>query len=120
MTRGEATERILAARHEKGLTFQQIAECVGRHPVWVTAALHGQATLKDGRIEQSNFHDSPVLRINETPLIETHVVKSNDPPGGLGEAGTAAIFPAVTNAIYAATGQRIRKLPVDGNLLKRD
>jgi len=85
----------------------------------ISAALHGQATLKNGRIEQSNFHDARVLRIDEAPAIETHIVKSLEPPGGIGEAATAAVFPAVTNAIFAATGRRIRKLPVDPELLKR-
>jgi isoquinoline 1-oxidoreductase beta subunit len=77
-----------------------------------TAALHGEITLKDGRVEQSNFHDYQMLRINETPAIEVYIVNSAEPPGGMGEAGTSAITPAVTNAIYAATGKRIRKLPV--------
>lgn len=85
----------------------------------ISATLYGQATLRNGRIEQSNFHDVRVLRINEAPVIETHIVKSKEPPGGLGEAGTACVFPAITNAIFAATGQRIRKLPVDSDSLKR-
>ena len=85
----------------------------------ISATLYGQATLKNGRIEQSNFHDARVLRIHEAPVIETHIVKSTEPPGGLGEAGTACVFPAITNAVFAATGQRVRKLPVDANLLKR-
>jgi isoquinoline 1-oxidoreductase beta subunit len=78
----------------------------------ITAALHGQITLKGGRVEQSNFHDYPMLRMNETPAIEVYIVNSAEPPGGMGEAGTSAITPAVTNAIYAATGTRVRKLPV--------
>jgi isoquinoline 1-oxidoreductase beta subunit len=78
----------------------------------VTAALHGQITLKGGRVEQSNFHDYLMLRMNEAPAIEVHIVNSVEPPGGMGEAGTSAITPAVTNAIFAATGKRIRKLPV--------
>jgi isoquinoline 1-oxidoreductase beta subunit len=78
----------------------------------ITAALHGEITLKDGRVEQSNFHDYPMLRMNEAPAIEVYIVNSGEPPGGMGEAGTSAIAPAVTNAIFAATGKRIRKLPV--------
>jgi len=78
----------------------------------ITAALHGEITLKGGRVEQSNFHDYPMLRMNEAPAIEVYIVKSAEPPGGMGEAGTSAITPAVTNAIYAATGTRVRKLPV--------
>jgi isoquinoline 1-oxidoreductase beta subunit len=78
----------------------------------VTAALYGEITLKSGRVEQSNFHDYRVLRINEAPTIEVYIVNSAEPPGGMGEAGTSAAAPAVTNAIFAATGIRLRKLPV--------
>ena len=78
----------------------------------VTAALHGEITLKDGRIQQSNFHDYQMLRMNEAPAIEVYIVQSTEPPGGMGETGTSAIPPALTNAIFAATGKRIRKLPV--------
>jgi isoquinoline 1-oxidoreductase beta subunit len=77
-----------------------------------TAALRGEITLKDGRVEQSNFHDYQMLRINEAPAIEVYIVNSVEPPGGMGECGTSAIAPAVTNAIFAATGMRVRKLPV--------
>ena len=78
----------------------------------ITAALHGEITLKGGRVEQSNFHDYQMLRMSETPAIEVYIVNSSEPPGGMGEAGTSAITPAVTNAIHAATGTRVRKLPV--------
>ena len=78
----------------------------------ISAALRGQITLKGGRVEQSNFHDYQVLRMNEAPAIEVYIVNSTEPPGGMGEAGTSAITPAVTNAIFAATGTRVRKLPV--------
>jgi isoquinoline 1-oxidoreductase beta subunit len=59
------------------------------------------------------------LRINEAPAVEVHIVESAEPPGGMGEAGTSAIVPAVTNAIFAATGKRLRKLPVDPTVLKQ-
>ena len=59
-----------------------------------------------------------MLRMNEAPAIEVHFVKSSEPPGGMGEAGTSAIVPAVANAIFAATGKRLRKLPVDTTALK--
>jgi isoquinoline 1-oxidoreductase beta subunit len=85
----------------------------------ITAALHGEITLKDGRVEQSNFHNYQMLRINEAPAIEVYIVNSAEPPGGMGEAGTSAIAPAVTNAIFAATGKRFRKLPVDTTALKQ-
>jgi CO/xanthine dehydrogenase Mo-binding subunit len=84
----------------------------------ISGALWGKATVKDGRIEQSNFHDVRVVRMNETPAIETHIVASQEAPGGMGEPGTSALAPALTNAIFAATGKRLRKLPVDPELLK--
>jgi isoquinoline 1-oxidoreductase beta subunit len=77
-----------------------------------TAALHGEVTLKNGRVEQSNFGNYQILRFNEAPVVEVHIVRSTEPPGGMGEPGTAAVIPAITNAIYAATGKRIRRLPV--------
>jgi isoquinoline 1-oxidoreductase subunit beta len=85
----------------------------------ITAALYGQITLKDGRVEQSNFHDYQMLRINEAPAIEVHIVQSSEPPGGMGECGTSAIVPAIANAIFAATGKRLRKMPVDATALKQ-
>ena len=84
----------------------------------ISAALFGRITLKDGRVEQTNFHTYRVLRMNEAPAIEVHIVENTEPPGGMGEAGTSAIVPAVTNAIFAATGTRLRKLPVDPADLK--
>jgi isoquinoline 1-oxidoreductase beta subunit len=85
----------------------------------VTAALYGEITLKDGRVEQANFDTYQVLRMNEAPAIEVHIVQSSEPPGGMGECGTSAIVPAVTNAIFAATGKRLRKLPVGTIALKQ-
>ena len=85
----------------------------------ITAALYGEITLKGGRVEQSNFDTYQVLRMNEAPAIEVHIVQSSEPPGGMGECGTSAIVPAVTNAIFAATGRRLRKLPVDTTALKQ-
>jgi isoquinoline 1-oxidoreductase subunit beta len=84
----------------------------------ITAALHGQITLKDGRVEQSNFHDYEMLRMDAAPAIEVHIVQNSEPPGGMGEAGTSAIVPAVANAIFAATGKRLRKVPIDATALK--
>jgi len=84
----------------------------------LTAALHGAITFKDGRVEQSNFDTYLPMRIDEVPVIETHLVRSAEAPGGLGEAATAIVSPAVTNAIFAATGKRIRTLPIDPGQLK--
>jgi isoquinoline 1-oxidoreductase beta subunit len=78
--------------------------------------LWGEITLKGGRVEQHNFNDYRVLRINETPDFETYIVKSDKAPGGIGEPGTIGIAPAITNAIFAVTGKRIRKLPIKSQL----
>ena len=85
----------------------------------VTAALYGEITLKNGRVEQTNFDTYQILRMNEAPVVEVHIVQSSEAPGGMGEAGTSAIVPAVTNAIFAATGKRLRKLPIDTAALKQ-
>jgi isoquinoline 1-oxidoreductase subunit beta len=85
----------------------------------LTAALYGEITLKGGRVEQSNFDTYQMLRINKAPEIEVHIVKSSEPPGGMGETGTSCIVPAIANAIFAATGKRLRKMPVDTTLLKQ-
>lgn len=84
----------------------------------LSAALWGAITLKNGRVEQSNFHDYRALRINEAPSITVEIVKSSAEPGGIGEPGTAALAPAVLNAVHAATGVRLRKLPIDPTQLK--
>ena len=78
----------------------------------LSAALHGKITLKDGVVEQSNFHDYPLLRINEMPAIDVHIVPSTDKPSGVGEPGVPVIAPALANALAAATGQRLRTLPL--------
>jgi isoquinoline 1-oxidoreductase beta subunit len=84
----------------------------------ITAALYGEITLKDGRVEQTNFNTYQVLRMSEAPAIEVYLIENTESPGGMGEPGTSAIVPAVTNAIFAATGKRLRKLPVDPAELK--
>jgi len=85
----------------------------------ITAALYGEITVKDGRVEQTNFDTYQILRMNEAPTIEVHIVQSHEPPGGMGEAGTSAIVPAVANAVFAASGKRLRKLPIDSAALKQ-
>jgi isoquinoline 1-oxidoreductase beta subunit len=86
----------------------------------LSAALYSGITIRDGGIEQSNFHDYRNLRINETPVIELYRIESGDAPGGLGELCTAIAAPALGNAIFAATGVRLRSLPVDGDLLAQN
>jgi isoquinoline 1-oxidoreductase subunit beta len=78
----------------------------------LSAALHQKITFKDGRVEQSNFNDYPMLRVDEMPRVEVHIVSSTEAPGGIGEPGLPAATPAVVNALFAATGKRIRRLPV--------
>src|SRR5262249_50032193 len=85
----------------------------------ITAALYGEITLKDGRVQQTNFDTYQMLRIHEAPAIEVHIVESAELPGGMGEAGTSAIAPAIANAVFAATGKRLRKMPIDITSLKR-
>jgi isoquinoline 1-oxidoreductase beta subunit len=90
----------VAAQMESGIAFG------------LSAALHGQITFKAGRVVQLNFNDYPVLRLAEMPLVEVHIVPSTEPPSGVGEPGVPPIAPAVGNAIFAASGKRIRRLPL--------
>jgi isoquinoline 1-oxidoreductase subunit beta len=83
----------------------------------ITAALYGEITIKNGRVEQTNFDAYQMLRTDEAPAIGVHIVKNSEPPGGMGECGTSCIVPAVANAIFAATGKRLRKMPVDTKAL---
>jgi isoquinoline 1-oxidoreductase subunit beta len=85
----------------------------------LTPVLTGEITIKDGAVEQSNFHDYQVLRINQAPDIEVHIVPSTEDPGGMGEPGVPPLAPAVANAIFAATGVRLRRLPIDTRPLKK-
>jgi isoquinoline 1-oxidoreductase beta subunit len=78
----------------------------------LTAAMYSDISIRRGAVAQSNFHDYPMLRIDESPEIETHIINSGERMGGGGEPGLPAIAPALTNAIYDATGKRIRELPV--------
>jgi isoquinoline 1-oxidoreductase/isoquinoline 1-oxidoreductase beta subunit len=81
--------------------------------VWaLSAALKGEITLRDGAVEQANFDTYPVLRIDECPLIEVHIVPSSEAPTGIGEPGVPPVAPAVANAVSAATGRRLRSLPL--------
>jgi isoquinoline 1-oxidoreductase beta subunit len=78
----------------------------------LSAALYGEITFENGRVNQSNFHDYPLLRMNEMPVVEVAIVPSEEKSGGVGEPGVPPIAPAVCNAIFAATGKRIRRLPI--------
>jgi isoquinoline 1-oxidoreductase beta subunit len=82
----------------------------------LSAALYGEIGIKDGGAVQGNYHDYRIVRMNETPVIETHIVESGEAPGGIGELGTPPIVPAVCNALHALTGEAVRDLPI----LKRD
>jgi isoquinoline 1-oxidoreductase beta subunit len=94
-----------------------VAQLEGGLIFGLTAALYGEITIDKGRVQQSNFNDYRMLRIDEVPKIEVHVVKSGEPPGGIGETGTNAGPPALRNAIYAATGVALRRLPIDRALI---
>jgi isoquinoline 1-oxidoreductase beta subunit len=90
----------IAAQMESGIVYG------------LTAALKGEITVKNGRVEQSNFHDYPMLRMDEMPEVEVHIMPSREAPSGVGEPGTPPIAPAVANAVFAATGRPVRRLPI--------
>ena len=83
----------------------------------LTAALYGEITIDKGRVQQSNFNDYRMLRIDQAPKIDIHVIKSGEAPGGIGETGATAGPPALRNAIYAATGVALRRLPIDRKMI---
>ena len=97
----------IAAQMEGGIVFG------------LTAVFYGAITLKDGRVQQSNFNNYQMLSMNETPEVEVHIVSSQEPPTGVGEPGVPPIAPAVGNAIFALTGKRIRRLPIRAKELKK-
>jgi isoquinoline 1-oxidoreductase subunit beta len=94
-----------------------VAQIQGGLIFGLTAALYGKITIDKGRVQQRNFNDYRMLRINETPQIEVHMIKSGEAPGGIGEAACTAAPPAVGNALFAATGIRLRRLPIDRDVL---
>jgi isoquinoline 1-oxidoreductase beta subunit len=85
----------------------------------LSAALYGRITVENGAVVEGNFDDAPVLRMHEMPRIDVHIVPSAEPPGGIGEVGTPGVGPALLNAIFVATGTRLRSLPVDTSQLRR-
>ncbi len=94
-----------------------VAQLQGGLIFGLTAALYGNITIHKGRVQQSNFNDYRMLRINEIPQIEVHLIKSAEAPGGIGETGATAAPPALGNALFAATGIRLRRLPIDQDVL---
>jgi isoquinoline 1-oxidoreductase subunit beta len=88
------------------------AQMQGAIAFGLTAALKAQTTLKEGRVQESNFHDYPLLRLDEMPQVEVHLVESDQSPSGIGEMGVPPVAPAIANAVYAATGKRIRHIPI--------
>jgi isoquinoline 1-oxidoreductase beta subunit len=78
----------------------------------LSAALFGEITIDKGRVQQSNFNNYPVLRMPQTPVVDTHIIESEAHPEGVGEPGTPPVAPAVANALFALTGQRLRQLPL--------
>ncbi|HSE53130.1 MAG TPA: molybdopterin cofactor-binding domain-containing protein, partial [Gemmatimonadales bacterium] len=90
----------IAAQMESGIVFG------------LSAALHGNLHLESGGVRESNYHDYRVLRMNEMPVVEVHIVPSSEKPGGIGEVGVPPVAPAVANALAALTGQRLRELPL--------
>jgi isoquinoline 1-oxidoreductase beta subunit len=95
-----------------------VAQIEGGIIFGASAALWGEITLDKGRVQQTNFGDYRVMRMNEAPAVEVYIVRSTDDPGGIGEPGTSGIAPALANAVFAATGKRIRKLPIGEQLKK--
>lgn len=96
-----------------------LAQVQGGLVFGLTAALYGEITVKDGRVQQRNFNDYRIMRINEMPQIDVHITQSTAAPGGIGEPGVTAAAPSLVNAIAAATGVRLRRLPIDRDSLSQ-
>jgi isoquinoline 1-oxidoreductase subunit beta len=117
---GEVHLRRVTSAVDTGIAVNPdtiVAQLEGGLIFGLTAALYGEITIDKGRVQQSNFHDYRMLRIDQAPKIEVHVIKSGEPPGGIGETGVTAGPPALRNAIYAATGVALRRLPIDRALI---
>jgi isoquinoline 1-oxidoreductase subunit beta len=117
---GEVHLRRITSAVDTGIAVNPdtiVAQLQGGLIFGLTAALYGEITIDKGRVQQSNFNDYRMLRINQTPKIDVHVIKSGEAPGGIGETGATAGPPALRNAIYAATGVALRRLPVDRALI---
>jgi isoquinoline 1-oxidoreductase beta subunit len=119
---GEIRLRRIVSAVDTGIIINPdtvIAQLQGGIVFGLTAALYGKIDIDRGRVQQSNFNDYRMLRINQVPDIEVHLIASGEAPGGIGEAGTTVAPPAFTNALFAATGVRFRHLPIDQALLAR-
>ena len=117
---GEIRLRRVTSAVDTGIAVNPdsvVAQLQGGIIFGLTAALYGEITIDKGRVQQSNFNDYRMLRIDQTPPIDIHLIKSGEPPGGIGETGTTAAPPALRNAIYAATGIALRRLPIDRDVL---
>jgi isoquinoline 1-oxidoreductase beta subunit len=117
---GEVRLRRVTSAVDTGIAVNPdtiVAQLQGGLIFGLTAALFGEITIEKGRVQQSNFNDYRMLRIDEVPKIEVHVIKSGEDPGGIGETGVTAGPPALRNAIYAATGIALRRLPIDRKAL---
>jgi len=117
---GDVRVRRYVAAVDCGLVVNPdtvVAQIQGGLIFGLTAALHGDITVRNGRVQQGNFNDYRMLRIHEAPAIDVHLVRSDAPPGGIGEPGVSASTPSLVNAIAAATGIRLRRLPIDRDIL---
>jgi isoquinoline 1-oxidoreductase beta subunit len=117
---GEVHLRRITSAVDSGIAVNPdtiVAQLEGGLIFGLTAALYGEITIDKGRVRQSNFNDYRMLRIDQIPKISVHVIKSGEPPGGIGETGSNAGPPALRNAIYAATGVALRRLPIERSLI---
>jgi isoquinoline 1-oxidoreductase subunit beta len=117
---GEVRVRRMVCVVDTGIVVNPdtvVAQIQGGLIFGLTAALYGKITIDKGRVQQSNFNDYRMLRIHETPQIEVHLIESGEAPGGIGETGVTAAPPALGNALFAATGIRLRRLPIDRDVL---
>jgi isoquinoline 1-oxidoreductase subunit beta len=120
---GEVHLRRVTSAVDTGIAVNPdtiVAQLEGGLIFGLTAALYGEITIDKGRVQQSNFHDYRMLRIDQAPKIEVHLIKSGEVPGGIGETGVTAGPPALRNAIFAATGVALRRLPIDRALISAE
>ena len=120
---GEVQLRRVTTAVDTGIAVNPdtiVAQLQGGLIFGLTAALYGEITIDKGRVQQSNFNNYRMLRIDEVPPIDVHVIRSGEAPGGIGETGVTAAPPALRNAIYAATGVALRRMPIDRDVLRKE